>query len=113
MKSLKEIREDACKHLTNRQQYARDVVWGRALWSGADLRGNAKRWSNSYRIQRDRAKAAFFAAGGVLVAYDYGRIISAAPAGTLDGREVYETDYGWVVKTESGRVKRLPAANPA
>lgn len=47
-----------------RGQYARDVVSGRQRWSGSDLRGKARKYGYSYSVQRRKARAALFAAGG-------------------------------------------------
>lgn len=107
MKSLAEIRADASDRLRPRQHYARNVIWGAARWSGSDLMGRARTWSGSYAIQRREARAAFLAAGGVLIAIEKGLIVGAAPAGERDGRPVYETDFGLVIETSPGRAKRL------
>jgi hypothetical protein len=60
-----------------RGQYARDVVSGRQRWSGSDLRGKARKYGRSYYVQRRKARAALFAAGGVIIAIDHGLNVSA------------------------------------
>lgn len=60
-----------------RGQYARDCVTGRQRWSGGDLRGKARKYGHSYYIQRRKARAALFAAGGVIIAIDHGLNVSA------------------------------------
>lgn len=62
---------------TLRGQYARDVVTGRQRWSGSDLRGKARKYGRSYYIQRRKARAALFAAGGCIIAIDRGLNVSA------------------------------------
>ncbi len=62
---------------TLRGQYAQDVVNGRQRWSGSDLRGKARKYGASYAIQRRKARAALFAAGGVIIAIDHGLNVSA------------------------------------
>jgi hypothetical protein len=62
---------------TLRGQYARDCVTGRQRWSGSDLRGKARKYGRSYYIQRRKARAALFAAGGVIIAIDHGLNVSA------------------------------------
>ena len=34
--------------------YQRDLLLGRARWSGADLKGNARKWGGRYKRSRDR-----------------------------------------------------------
>ena len=60
-----------------RGQYARDVVTGRQRWSGGDVRGKARKYGYSYSVQRRKARAALFAAGGVIIAIDHGLNVSA------------------------------------
>ena len=60
-----------------RGQYARDVVSGRQRWSGSDLRGKARKYGHTYAIQRRKARAALFAAGGCIIAIDHGLNVSA------------------------------------
>jgi hypothetical protein len=60
-----------------RGQYARDVVSGRQRWSGSDLRGKARKYGHTYYVQRRKARAALFAAGGCIIAIDHGLNVSA------------------------------------
>jgi hypothetical protein len=60
-----------------RGQYARDCITGRQRWSGSDLRGKARKYGHTYAIQRRKARAALFAAGGVIIAIDHGLNVSA------------------------------------
>lgn len=60
---------------TLRGQYARDCLTGRQRWSGGDLKGKARKYS--YYVQRRKARAALFAAGGVIIAIDHGLNVSA------------------------------------
>ena len=60
-----------------RGQYARDVVTGAQRWSGSDLRGKARKYGHSYYVQRRKARAALFAAGGCIIAIDHGLNVSA------------------------------------
>jgi len=62
---------------TLRGQYARDCVNGRQRWSGSDLRGKARKYGHTYAIQRRKARAALFAAGGCIIAIDHGLNVSA------------------------------------
>jgi hypothetical protein len=80
-----------------RSEYAQAVLHGSQRWSGADLRGNAARWSGSYYRARLTAKRAVFAAGGWL-AHDrtgHGRVIAVTPVGCDDyGTRLFATAYG-------------------
>ena len=60
-----------------RGQYARDVVTGKQRWSGSDLKGKARKYGHTYYIQRRKARAALFAAGGCIIAIDHGLNVSA------------------------------------
>jgi hypothetical protein len=62
---------------TLRGQYAKDVVNGRQRWSGSDLKGKARRYGHTYAVQRRKARAALFAAGGCIIAIDHGLNVSA------------------------------------
>lgn len=70
----------------NRSGYARDVLLGHQRWSGADLKGKAKRFGASYARQRGAATQALHRAGGVLVqrADAHGLLVAAVPAGQDD-----------------------------
>ena len=73
-----------------RGQYARDVVTGRQRWSGSDLRGKARKYGQTYYIQRRKARAALFAAGGCIIAIDHGLNVSAVQVGD----DIYLTPRG-------------------
>tara|TARA_R110000868_G_C10574268_1_gene738025 strand:+ start:318 stop:650 length:333 start_codon:yes stop_codon:yes gene_type:complete len=73
-----------------RGQYARDCVSGRQRWSGGDLRGKARKYSYNYYIQRRKARAALFAAGGCIIAIDHGLNVSAVAIGD----DIYLTARG-------------------
>jgi hypothetical protein len=77
-----------------RGQYARDCVTGRQRWSGGDLRGKARKYGYSYSVQRRKARAALFAAGGVIIAIDHGLNVSAV---RIDA-ENYLTLHGVAVR---------------
>ena len=77
-----------------RGQYARDVVTGRQRWSGGDLKGKARKYSYSYYVQRRKARAALFAAGGVIIAIDHGLNVSAVAIGD----DIYLTARGVAVR---------------
>ena len=73
-----------------RGQYARDVVTGRQRWSGSDLRGKARKYGRSYYIQRAKARAALYRAGGCVIAIDHGLNVSAVAIGD----DIYLTARG-------------------
>ena len=77
-----------------RGQYARDCITGRQRWSGSDLRGKARKYGHSYYIQRRKARAALFAAGGVIIAIDHGLNVSAVAIGD----DIYLTARGVAVR---------------
>ena len=60
-----------------RGQYARDCVTGAQRWSGADLKGKARKFGHTYAVQRAKARAALYRAGGVIIAIDHGLRVSA------------------------------------
>lgn len=77
-----------------RGQYARDVVTGRQRWSGSDLRGKARKYGASYAVQRAKARAALYRAGGELIAINHGLIVSAVQI----GEDTYLTLRGVAVR---------------
>lgn len=79
-----------------RAGYADDVLRGAQAWSGADLKGKARKFGASYAGQRRYARQALIAAGGVLVAIKQtGRLISALYVGQDDfGAAVYVSAKG-------------------
>jgi len=83
--------------LTARQAYADDVLTGRQCWSGADLKGKARRYGGSYARGRTVARSALFRAGGLLIQCQHGRWESAVLVATDDfGNAVYATTRGFV-----------------
>jgi hypothetical protein len=52
---LAEIISDVLHSGVRLGDYQRSLLTGGARWSGADLKGKAKRWGSRYRIARDRA----------------------------------------------------------
>lgn len=96
MKRLNSIVARACASLPARCRYARDVIRGNQAWSGADLRGAARRWGSGYARQRSAARAALFDAGGCVVALRRtGRLLTACRIGMDDaGNALYATDEG-------------------
>ena len=91
-----------------RGAYARDTVAGRQRWSGADLKGKAARYGASYYVQRRKARAALFAAGGCIVAIDHGRDVTAVRACVDDfGNEVFDTPRGLAVVASAHRARLI------
>lgn len=52
---LAEIISDVLASGVRLGDYQRDLLMGRARWSGADLRGRARQWGGRYRRSRDAA----------------------------------------------------------
>lgn len=78
-----------------RAAYALDVLSGRQQWSGADLRGNAKKYGAGYAIQRRLAERSLAEAGGETIYADNGERVSAVLVGQDDmGNALYETAEG-------------------
>ena len=97
MTAINTITARALQHLTARQRagYAGDVLRGAQRWSGADLRGKARKYGAHYARQRAIASRAWWAAGGRLLAIEHGRIVSAVPVGMDDyGDAIYSTRAG-------------------
>lgn len=101
--TLQDTIDRACAALPTRAQYAREVIRGTQRWSGADLKGKAKKFGAAYARQRSVAMRAWHDAGGVIVAVEHGRNVSAIEAGTdAQGRAVYLTVDGIAV-LDAGR----------
>ena len=108
--NLDAIIKTAANSLTSRQQYARDVICGYQRWSGADLKGKAKKFGASYARQRAVAEGALRSAGGMIVAVDRGLRVSAVPVGMDDyGNQIFATTDGVAVQT-SPKTAKLVAA---
>lgn len=102
--TLQTILTLACASLPPRARYARDVIEGYQRWSGSDLRGKARKYGAGYARQRTRARTALFAAGGMILAVDRGRHVTAVPVGTDDyGNAVYATPSGTAVQVTANR----------
>ena len=102
--TLQTILTLACASLPNRARYARDVIYGDQRWSGADLRGQARKYGAGYARQRTRARTALFNAGGMILAIDRGRHVTAVRVATDDyGNAVYATPSGVAVQVTAGR----------
>lgn len=78
-----------------RAAYADNVLMGRQAWSGADIKGKARRYGGHYAQQRARAATALADSGGLILAIDKGKLVSAAPACVDDyGNAVMSTRQG-------------------
>lgn len=99
MSAFERVLQRATGALGPRAGYARDVLEGRQSWSGADLKGKAKRYGGGYARQRGHAARAWQAAGGVIVALRRsGKLVSAVPVGMDDyGTALYLRRSGEVV----------------
>lgn len=99
----------ALSKLSSRQEYAKNVLLGRQLWSGADLRGRARHYGGSYSAQRRIAASAWKSAGGEIVAREHGRIIHVVKIGADDfGNALYIDGENRVyVASDKGRVKTV------
>lgn len=110
MPTLQTVITIACAGLPDRAMYARDVIYGYQRWSGADLRGKAKKFGASYARQRSRARTALFAAGGCIVAIDRGLHVTAVRVGTdARGRAIYATTRGVAVQVSADRARLVQA----
>ncbi len=111
MNALSRTLERAIENLNasgNRSAYARDVLRGRAAWSGADLKGKAKQFSSGYYSQRIKAKHALFAAGGTLLHVERNRLVAAVRIGVDDyGNSVYTTEDGTAVQRTAAQARHL------
>lgn len=89
---LSDILPLAMQHLNPRAHYARDVLSGYQRWSGADIKGKARRFGAGYARQRSKAASALLKAGGCIVAERRtGRLRTAALLCVDDyGTEIYD-----------------------
>lgn len=102
MSKLQQVITAAQSFVNPRANYAKAVISGWQLWSGADLKGKAARYGHAYLQQRRNARKALHAAGGHVVPIEHGLLVTAAQIGTDDyGCAIYETVYG--VYVASGR----------
>lgn len=103
---IHKILREAASLLPERATYARDVLYGRKRWSGADLRGKARRYGGHYADSRGKALDALQSAGGFTVVIDRGLIVAAAELGQDDyGNELVETLHGPAVLETANRYR--------
>ena len=106
MSHLDTIITNAQDLLNPRAYYARDVIAGKQRWSGADLKGKARRYGGHYAGQRVRAAWALGEAGGLIITTHNGRHVTAARIGMDDyGNQLFATLRGTVVQTTKHRAK--------
>jgi hypothetical protein len=100
--------ESALIAASPRAGYALDVLRGRQLWSGADLKGNAKKFGASYAGQRVRAAYIWRDAGGIVApSGDNGKRLSFVQIGIDDfGNGIYQSRSGstWVPNKSGKRL---------
>lgn len=107
-KIIKAVVEKAESMLSSRQHYARDVLAGNQLWSGADLKGVAKKFGAGYAKQRGCALKALRAAGGEVQPCENGLMQTVVSIGMDDyGNAIYAAADG--IKAPSVTGKRLAA----
>jgi hypothetical protein len=81
--------------LSDRQRYAAEVLTGQRPWSGADLKGKAKKYGARYALQRRAAEYALRKAGGEVLAVEHGRKVTAVLLREdQDGSRIYATSAG-------------------
>ena len=90
-----------------RAGYAHDVLSGHQRWSGADLKGKAKRYGGGYATQRSHARYALRQAGGVIIPTgNGGKLRSALYIGMDDyGNAMYATRAGTAVANGTTRYR--------
>jgi len=94
--------------LNPRANYAADTIVGIQRWSGADLKGKAKKYSDSYAVQRSKAGAALTKAGGRVVAINNGLRVTAVQVGVDDyGNVIFDTLEGLAVQASAARAKLI------
>lgn len=115
MNKLSHTVETALNQLSDRARkgYTGAVLKGRQNWSGSDLQGRAKYHGAAYRRQRKVALSALIKAGGVLIAVENNKLLSAVQIGMDDyGNALYKTSRGVARPREpritlAGRMPRL------
>lgn len=106
MNRLSRVIRDAKATLNPRARYAQAVITGDRLWSGADIKGHAKRWSSSYALQRAKARYAVEAAGGLVLPINHGFLVTAVPVGQDDyGNALYKTTHGTAVQHTAAQAR--------
>lgn len=101
--TLSAVIDAASDKLAPRAAYARDVLAGHQRWSGADLKGAAKRFGAGYAQQRAKAAAALHAAGGCVLTLRqrHGLRTTAVALCTDDfGCRVYDTVEAGIVTAD-------------
>jgi hypothetical protein len=94
--------------LNPRANYAADTLMGRQRWSGADLKGKAKKYSYGYAVQRSKAGAALTKAGGSVVAINNGLLVTAVAIGQDDyGNVIFDTPEGLAVQASAARAQLI------
>jgi hypothetical protein len=100
--------DTAISRLSPRQFYAADVIRGYQRWSGADLKGKAKRYGYGYFVQRNKAWRAFRESGGAIVAVNRGLLVGAVLIGQDDyGNAIYDTTRGTSVQHTASTAKLI------
>jgi hypothetical protein len=93
--ALDRVIKEACHSLPPRALYARAVIEGYQRWSGADLKGKAKKYGAGYAAQRQAARLSLYAAGGCIIPMRHGLLVTAVHiTDTVEGFEIYETPLG-------------------
>jgi hypothetical protein len=101
--------KSALAMLRPQQRYAAEVLTGQRLWSGADLKGKAKKYGASYALQRRAAKDALRKAGGEVIEVEHGRKVAAVLLrADADGGCVYATAAG-LYRLAAGERRAEPA----
>lgn len=94
MTTLQNVIEAAQANLSPRASYAREVIQSSGMWSGANLKGSARRFSGGYHQQRLKARLALEAASGCVLGLrrHHGKLTTAVRLCVDDfGVEVYDT----------------------
>jgi hypothetical protein len=109
MSKLHSVIATAISTLSPRQQYAASVLRGHQAWSGADLKGKARKYGSSYSRQRGQAKDALYASGGQIIALQHaGKLVSAVVLCTDDfGNQILETNSGLVIPHTKTRCRLI------
>jgi hypothetical protein len=101
--------QSALAMLSDRQRYAAEVLTGQRLWSGADLKGKAKKYGARYALQRRAAKDALQKAGGEVIEVEHGRKVAAVLLREeQDGSRIYATAAG-LYRLAAGERRAQPA----
>lgn len=102
--------QDALSRLSTftKSAYAAAVIEGAQAWSGADLKGNARKYGAHYARMRRSAESAWRAAGGTIIACERGAHESAVYIGMDDyGNALYQSWGGVYVQRSRHRAVRV------